>query len=131
MGIFNYWSVERIKRKLRELKGFEIPVSQISLIRLKDFMRLDDRRSAETLDLDLQDGEMLQVVISDTSDSESSRSTPTLQHQCKLCDKYHLDWRSKNPCRKCYMKQARQDHSDDMAQQRVSRARPSSSGTHA
>ena len=123
MGILGFWTVDKIKRELKKQNGFEVPTSQIALIRLKDSMLLDDDgRRAETLDLDLQDCERLQVVIRNASDSESSRETDTKEHQCDRCYKFNPRWRAKVTgvvaCKKCHMDQARLKHGLDMQRDR-------------
>ena len=95
MGILGFWTVGDIKRELKRQAGFEVPTSQIDLIRVKGSLVLCDDRTAKHLDLDLQDCERLQVVILDNSDSDDSRETDTEEHQCVVCYKFNSRWRAK------------------------------------
>ena len=134
MGILGFWTVDKIKRELKKQNGFEVPTSQIALIRLKDSMMLDDDgRCAEPLDLVLEDCERLQVVILDNSDSDDSRETDTEEHQCVVCYKFNSRWRAKKKegvvaCRRCQMEQARLKHGLDMKRDREAALRKCRSG---
>lgn len=76
LGVLPSWTICRIKTMIRNFKQsvFDppLPLHLMTLIRLKDGTTLDDSRCCEPLDLDLQHGERLQVVLSSGSSNERS-----------------------------------------------------------